>query len=109
MNRSAYLEKCLTLINTSHFHKLTEDPTRPTEDKYKDLQGNVNRKYNQIFTRKFTLKFLHQVNSMGLLISTNYQKITTKTYCTRHCYCSLPFIEIIRQFFVPIKLIRVDY
>lgn len=37
MNRSAYLEKCLTLINTSHFHKLTEDSTRPTEDKYKDL------------------------------------------------------------------------
>lgn len=44
---------------------------------------------------------------MGLLISTNYQKITTKTYCTRHCYCGLPFIEIIRQFFAPIKLIRV--
>ena len=33
MNRSAYLEKCFTLINTSHFHKLTKDPTCASERK----------------------------------------------------------------------------
>ena len=33
MNRSAYLEKCLTLLNTSQFNKLTKDPTHATERK----------------------------------------------------------------------------
>ena len=33
MNRSAYLEKCFTLLNTSQFNKLTKDPTHATERK----------------------------------------------------------------------------
>ena len=33
MSRSAYLEKCLTLLNTSQFNKLTKDPTQVTERK----------------------------------------------------------------------------
>ena len=33
MNRSAYLEKCFTLLNTSRFSKLTKDPTHATERK----------------------------------------------------------------------------
>ena len=33
MNRSAYLEKCFTLINTSQFNKLTKDPTYAAERK----------------------------------------------------------------------------
>ena len=30
MNRSAYLGKCFTLLNTSQFNKLTKDPTYAT-------------------------------------------------------------------------------
>ena len=33
MNRSAYLEKCFTLLNNSQFNKLTKDPTHATERK----------------------------------------------------------------------------
>ena len=33
MNRSAYLEKCFTLLKTSQFNKLTKDPTNATERK----------------------------------------------------------------------------
>ena len=29
MNRSTYLGKCFTLLNTSQFNKLTKDPTHP--------------------------------------------------------------------------------
>ena len=33
MNRSTYLEKCLTLINTSQFNKQTKDPMYAPEQK----------------------------------------------------------------------------
>ena len=44
MNRSAYQEKFLTLLNTSQFNKLTKDPTHATKWKI------------QSFARKIKLK-----------------------------------------------------
>ena len=44
MNRSAYLEKCFTLLNTSQFNKLTEDPTHATERKIQRVLPKINLK-----------------------------------------------------------------
>ena len=51
MNRSAYLEKCFTLLNTSQFNKLTKDPTHSTERKIQRL------------LRKMKLKLLSNIYS----------------------------------------------
>ena len=44
INRSAYLEKCFTLLNTSQFNKLTEDPTHATERKIQRVLPKINLK-----------------------------------------------------------------
>ena len=44
INRSAYLEKCFTLLNTSQFNKLTEDPTHTTERKIQRVLPKINLK-----------------------------------------------------------------
>ena len=44
MNRSAYLEKCFTLLNNSQFNKLTKDPTHATERKIQRIVRKIKLK-----------------------------------------------------------------
>ena len=44
LNRSTYLEKCFTLLNTSQFNKLTEDPTHATEWKIQRVSPKIKLK-----------------------------------------------------------------
>ena len=79
-NRSAYLGKCFTLLNTSQFNKLTKDRTLQN-GKYKELYGKWSWNFHQIFTRTFITQVLHQVSCMGLKKSTNcHQMILSTNY-----------------------------
>ena len=44
MNRSAYLAKCFTLLNTSQFNKLIKDPTHATERKIQRVVRKIKLK-----------------------------------------------------------------
>ena len=44
MNRSAYKEKFLTLLNTSQFNKLTKDPTHATKWKIQSFAQKIKLK-----------------------------------------------------------------
>ena len=88
INRSAYLEKCFTLLNTSQFNKLTEDPTHATERKIQRVSPKIKLKvpsniYSKIYpTGKFygTAK---STNCNQKILSTNYH--LDPLHKKRHC------------------------
>ena len=81
MNRSAYIEKCFSLPNTSQFNKLTKDPTHATERKIQRVARKIKLKlpsniYSKIYptgsapgTFYETVK-IHKLSPM--ILSTNY-------------------------------------
>ena len=54
INRSAYLEKCFTLLNTSQFKRLTKDPTHATEWKIQRVVRKIKLKLpSNIYSKNY--------------------------------------------------------
>ena len=105
MNRSAYLEKCFTLLNTSQFNKLTKDPTHATERKIQRVVRKMKLKlpsniYTKIYpTGSLPGKFygtakIHKLSRNDTINELPLRPIVSNI-CTATCHLSKYLVELL--------------
>ena len=76
LDRTKYMDKCLSILTTSKFSKLNYDATSKLESKVQETLSKLNRNYLKSLTRTFTQQNLTLVNSMGTQKYTNLHLAT---------------------------------
>ena len=73
MDRTVYLDKCLDILDTNQFTKLSTDPTKKMEEKNRLFLRKIKRSLSAQEYSPYIPQCHIRVNSMGNLKFVNYQ------------------------------------
>ena len=76
LDRTIYIDKCLSMLSTKQFSKLDCDPTSKLESKVQRKLRKIKSKLPERFIKSFTQQDIALVNSIGNQKYTNFQLTT---------------------------------